>query len=64
MKNVNRAELIRKITRVGSLKDMNQAIRLIENLGAIVIGWDRLTVSTLEHGDIAFELVNGRIIIK
>lgn len=53
-----------KIKSVGSLNSINQAIRLLTNLGSVVIGVNDLTISTLD-GDFEFqELPNGRIILK
>lgn len=58
-------ELIKNLKRIGSLKDMNQAIRLITNYGYTVIGWEGLTISVLGHGDIEFtETAEGRIKYK
>ena len=55
-------ELIKKLKNIGTLKDMNQAIRLITNYGYTVIGWAGLTISVLEHGDIEFtETADGRV---
>ncbi len=57
--------LTEKIHRIGTLKDMGQAIRLITNMGHVVIGWNGLTVSVLDSGDIEFkETANGRIHVK
>ena len=54
-----------KLKTTGSLKDINQAIRLITNLGGVVVGWNGLTVSVLDHGDIEFkETADGRIRVK
>ena len=54
-----------KLKEIGSLTNMNQAIRLITNLGGVVIGWNGLTVSVLDHGDIEFkEAADGRICVK
>ena len=57
--------LTEKLKSVGTLNDMNQAIRFITNAGHIVIGWSGLTVSVLDHDDIEFrETADGRIRIK
>lgn len=53
--------MIEQIKGIGSLRDMNQAIRLITNLGYTVIGWDELTVDVLAVGTIAFVEIDGRI---
>ena len=54
-----------KVKAIGSLKDINQALRLITNLGGVVVGWNGLTVSVLDHGDIEFkETADGRIRVK
>lgn len=54
-----------KLKAVGTLNNINQAIRFITNAGHIVIGWNGLTVSVLDVGDIDFiETADGRIRIK
>lgn len=53
--------MLEQIKRIGSLTDINQAIRLITNLGYTVIGWDELIVDVLDVGTIAFVEIDGRI---
>ncbi len=56
---------MKEIKRIGTLSRINQAVRLITNLGYTVIGLDGLTVSTLELGDIEFtETKTGRVMLK
>jgi hypothetical protein len=54
-----------KLRSVGTLNNMNQAIRFITNAGHIVTGWNGLTVSVLDHDNIEFvETADGSIRIK
>lgn len=57
----------KRVKAVGSLTGMNQAVRLITNLGGVVIGVQGLAIDFLDNGDcrtIRFkELSNGYIIM-
>lgn len=65
MKRYEDMTLTEKLKSVGTLTDMNQAIRFITNTGHVVIGWNGLTVSVLDHDDIEFkETAAGRIRVK
>jgi hypothetical protein len=65
MKRYADMTLIEKLQSVGTLTSMNQAIRFITNTGHIVLGWNSLTASVLDHDDIEFkETADGRIRLK
>lgn len=57
--------IAKDIKRIGSLRDMNQAVRLIERLGSCVVSVDGYEITTADHEVITFtELPNGRIVVK
>lgn len=65
---MKKSEITKRVERVGSLYGINQAIRLISNLGGVVIGYDGSSVDFLEgseyHSILFSEMENGRIVAK
>ena len=64
MKTFNEMTIAEKIKSIGSLNDINHAVRLVGVLGGTVCGYDGLTVSTIEAGTLEFEERGGRVWLK
>lgn len=62
---MNEKEMRATVKRIGSLRDMEQAVRLVERLGFSVVAVDGLTMTALDHVVIEFKnTANGRVVIK
>lgn len=61
MKTFNEMTIAEKIKKIGSLNNIDHAVRLVGVLGGTVCGYNGLTVSTVEAGELEFEERDGRI---
>ena len=61
MKTFNEMTIAEKIKSIGSLNDINHAIRLVGVLGGTVCGYSGTTVHTIEAGALEFEERGGRV---
>ena len=61
MKTFNEMTIAEKIKKIGSLNNIDHAVRLVGVLGGTVCGYNGLTVSTVEAGEIEFIERDGRI---
>ena len=61
MKTFNEMTIAEKIKSIGSLNNIDHAVRLVGVLGGTVCGYDGLTVYTIEAGALEFEERGGRV---
>ena len=62
---MNEKEMRATIKRIGSLRDMDQAVRMVERFGFTVVAVDGLTITALGHVVVEFKsAANGRVVIK
>lgn len=64
MKTFNEMTIAEKIKSIGSLNNIDHAVRLVGVLGGTVCGYSGLTVSTIEAGVLEFEERGGRVWLK